>query len=56
VVIVYPINLVIFGLMTTELNLKINKVFFSFFNYSYTAPTALSIKQKVEQIRADVFY
>jgi len=34
---------------------KLNKVF-SLSSYSYTAPTALDIRQEVEQIRANVFY
>jgi len=34
---------------------KLNKVL-SVSNSSYTAPTALGIRQEVEQIRANVFY
>jgi len=53
-VVVYLVSLVTLGLINHRVEAKLNEVF-HLFSSRYTARTALGIRQKVEQVRANVF-
>jgi len=55
VVTVYLLSLVIFNLMTSMVEMKLNKIL-SFSSFSYTVLAELGFKQEVKRIRANVSY